>query len=109
MVFSFIGHDIIKSPQENIFFNRDFWKSKPSISKIDSCIKAGDSPSGLDRFAFDATSWAIIEDNPDETVKYLISMDGNDVNKVFNISKIGINLVEEDFEAFCQTFKFLED
>ena len=26
-----------------------------------------------------------------------------------NISKIGINLVEEDFEAFCQTFKLLED
>ena len=81
LVFSFIGHDIIKSQQENIFFNRDFWKSKPSISKIDSCIKAGNSPSDLDRFAFDATSWAIIEDNSDETVKYLISMDGNDVNK----------------------------
>ena len=26
-----------------------------------------------------------------------------------NISKIGINLVDEDFEAFCQTFRLLED
>ncbi len=26
-----------------------------------------------------------------------------------NISKIGINLVEKDFETFCQTFKVLED
>ena len=66
---------------DNIFHNRDFWKTKPSINQVDSCIKAGNSPSELDKFAFDATSWAIIEDNSDETVKYLMSMEGNDVNK----------------------------
>ena len=69
------------SQEENIFHNRDFWKTKPSTNQLDSCIKAGNSASELDRFAFDATSWAIIEDNSDETVKYLMSMEGNDVNK----------------------------
>jgi len=67
--------------EDNIFHNRDFWKTKPSINQVDSCINAGNSPSELDKFAFDATSWAIIEDNSDETVKYLMSMEGNDVNK----------------------------
>jgi ankyrin repeat protein len=81
LIFNFIGLNFIRSQEENIFFDRDFWKSKPSIDKIDSCIEAGHSPSDLDRFAFDATTWAIIEDNSDETVKHLISIDGNDVNK----------------------------
>ena len=79
LIFNFIG--FYQAQEENIFFNRDFWKSKPSIDKVDSCIKAGHSPSDLDKFAFDATSWAIIEDNSDETVIHLMSMEGNDVNK----------------------------
>ena len=68
--------------QNNILLERSFWKEKPSINTIDSCIKAGNNPTELNRFAFDATSWAIIEDNPFETIKYLTSIDGNGVNKI---------------------------
>ena len=67
--------------QENIFLERSFWKKQPNISVIDSCIKAGNDPTELNKFAFDATSWAIIENNPIETIKYLIAIEGNDVNK----------------------------
>ena len=67
--------------QENIFLERSFWKKQPNISIIDSCIKAGNDPTELNKFAFDAASWAIIENNPLETIKYLIAIEGNDVNK----------------------------
>ena len=79
IIFCFFSN--VTAQEKNILHNRDFWKTNPSINQVDSCIKAGNSPSELDKFAFDATSWAIIEDNSDETVKYLMSMEGNDVNK----------------------------
>jgi len=68
--------------QNNILLERSFWKDKPDINTIDSCIRAGNDPTELNQFAFDATSWAIIEDNPFETIKYLTSIDGNGVNKM---------------------------
>ena len=79
IIFCFFSN--VTAQEKNILHNRDFWKTNPSINQVDSCIKAGNSPSELDKFAFDATSWAIIEDNSDEIVKYLMSMEGNDVNK----------------------------
>ena len=67
---------------ENIFLERSFWKKKPSIKKIDSCIFKGNDVSALNKYAFDAVTWAIIEKNSNEIVKYLISKEGNGVNKI---------------------------
>lgn len=67
---------------ENIFLERSFWKKKPSIKKIDSCISKGNDVSALNKYAFDPVTWAIIEKNSNEIVKYLISKEGNGVNKL---------------------------
>ena len=66
--------------EKNILLSREFWKSKPNIEKIDSCIKSGNDVTELNEYAFDAVCWAILEKNSNEVIKYLISKDGNDVN-----------------------------
>ena len=70
------------SQEKNILLSRDFWKSKPSIEKIDSCIIAGNDVAALNKYAFDAVCWAILEKNSNEVIKYLISKEGNEVNKI---------------------------
>ena len=68
--------------EKNILLSREFWKSKPNIEKIDSCINSGNDVTELNEYAFDAVCWAILEKNSNEVIKYLISKDGNDVNKI---------------------------
>ncbi|WP_299365669.1 ankyrin repeat domain-containing protein [Winogradskyella sp.] len=68
--------------ESNIFLNRDYWKSNPSIANINQKIAEGHDIAELNRFAFDAVSWALIEKVDNETVKYLLSKEGNGVNKL---------------------------
>ena len=68
--------------ESNVFHDRAFWKTNPDIATIDKHIAAGHSISSLNQHAFDAVSWALIEKTDNETVKYLLSKKGNDVNKL---------------------------
>ncbi|GGI57237.1 ankyrin repeat domain-containing protein [Winogradskyella haliclonae] len=68
--------------KSNIFHDRDFWKSNPSISDIDSKINQGHDVAELNRSAFDAVSYALIEKVDNKTIKYLLSKKGNGVNKL---------------------------
>ena len=72
---------IAKSQSENIFLSRDFWKKNPNISVIDSCIALGNDITELNSYKFDPVCWAILEKVSIKTLKYLISIDGNGVNK----------------------------
>jgi len=72
---------IAKSQSENIFLSRDFWKKNPNISEIDSCIALGNDITELNSYKFDPVCWAILEKVSIKTIKYLISIDGNGVNK----------------------------
>ena len=67
---------------ENIFLTRDYWKAKPSLEMVKVDIAKGNNPSELDRYDFDAIGWAILENTDDEILKYLLTQDGNDVNKL---------------------------
>ncbi|WP_299439741.1 ankyrin repeat domain-containing protein [uncultured Aquimarina sp.] len=69
------------SAQENVFLDRNYWKSNPTIQQIDKDIASGNDPAELNRFAFDAVSWALIEKVDNQTIKYLLTKKGNDVNK----------------------------
>lgn len=70
------------SQQSNVFHNRAYWKGNPSIADIDQKIKEGNDITSLNRSAFDAVSWALIEKVDNKTVKYLLSKKGNGVNKL---------------------------
>ncbi|WP_299609384.1 ankyrin repeat domain-containing protein [uncultured Aquimarina sp.] len=67
--------------QQNVFLDRAYWKANPTIDQIDKDIANGNDPTELNRFAFDAVSWALIEKVDNTTIKYLLTKKGNDVNK----------------------------
>lgn len=68
--------------QENIFLNRDFWKSQPTIQTIDLKIKEGNDITQANGANFDGVSQAILQSAPNKTIEYAISKKGNDVNKL---------------------------
>ena len=67
---------------ENIFLSRAYWKEKPTLEKVKIDIAEGHNPSELDRYDFDAIGWAILEDTDDEIIKFLLTQEGNGVNKL---------------------------
>ncbi|NRR90713.1 ankyrin repeat domain-containing protein [Winogradskyella undariae] len=68
--------------KENIFLNRDFWGTKPSVETVKAKIKEGNNPSESNKASFDAVVFATLQDTPLETIKFLLSQKGNDVNKL---------------------------
>lgn len=68
--------------QENTLLRRDFWKKKPTIAILESEIKNGNDPTELDVNSFDATTLAINELVSNDVIKYLLNIEGNDVNKL---------------------------
>nr|WP_297917126.1 ankyrin repeat domain-containing protein [uncultured Allomuricauda sp.] len=74
---SFVGNS-----QENIFLSRDYWKANPSIEQIEKDIDSGNDVSQLNAYAFDAVCYAFLEKVDNETIKYLLSKKGNEVNKL---------------------------
>ncbi|GGG39162.1 hypothetical protein GCM10011344_45060 [Dokdonia pacifica] len=67
--------------QNNVFLQRDYWKENPSVEKIKEDIKAGNNPSELNGNAFDAVVYALLENTNENAIKYLLSLEGNDVKK----------------------------
>ncbi|MFD0963953.1 ankyrin repeat domain-containing protein [Pseudofulvibacter geojedonensis] len=68
--------------QENQFLERGFWKEQPSIKTIDQKIAEGNDPTELNRFGFDAVAWALLENVDNNTIKHLLKIKGNGVNKL---------------------------
>ena len=68
--------------QENVLLNRDFWKSNPSIAQVEQAISRGSDPTELNPNMFDAVTYALIKRADNETVKYLLGIKGNEVDKL---------------------------
>jgi len=68
--------------QDNVFLNRDFWKTKPSVDVVTKMIKEGHNPSQANANNFDGVVYAILQQAPFETIVHLLSQKGNDVNKL---------------------------
>ena len=65
----------------NKFLNRDFWKSEPSVLDIKNNIKDGNDPTEKGPSSFDGVAYAIIDNAPLESIKYMLSLEGNPVTK----------------------------
>ncbi|MDO5979072.1 ankyrin repeat domain-containing protein [Flavivirga spongiicola] len=74
--------NILQAQSENIFWERDFWKTNPTIETIEEKVKEGHSATALNPFGFDAVVYAILEKAPNKSIKYLLSKEENDVNKL---------------------------
>ena len=68
--------------QENVFLDRDFWNTNPTVKTIEVKIKEGNNIAEANSNNFDAVVFAILQDAPLETLKYIQSKKGNDVNKL---------------------------
>ncbi|MBC7758214.1 MAG: ankyrin repeat domain-containing protein [Phormidesmis sp. FL-bin-119] len=68
--------------QNNIFLDRTYWKSAPSVASIQEQIQKGNDPAQLNGANYDAVALAISEKAPNESIKFLLSQKGNDVNKL---------------------------
>ncbi len=75
LVFTSMGQD------KNDLLDRSFWKSLPNVEDIKSKVEEGHSPTDMTIFGFDATVYAILENNAIENIQYLLTQ-GNDVNKI---------------------------
>lgn len=71
----------VVSANKNVFLSRDYWKKDPSVAVIKQAVKEGNNPSQLNLNAFDAIVYAILEDVNDASVKYLLSLEGNEIEK----------------------------
>lgn len=80
-VFGGIFQYSLSAQQSNQLLDRGFWKSKPSLAEVNTKIREGNSPTEFTSSMFDATAYAILENNPLSTIKLLIRQ-GNDVNKI---------------------------
>ena len=73
---------ILNAQESNVFLSRDYWKTNPSIEEVKTEIQNGHSISELDRYDFDAVSWAILENVDNTTIKEMILMEGNGAHKI---------------------------
>ena len=67
--------------QDNLLLSRDYWKTNPSVLQVKKAISDGNNPKQLNKYAFDAVVYALLEKTNDNTIKYLLSLEGNDVEK----------------------------
>lgn len=71
--------------KKNIFLDRSFWKSKPTVETVQQKVKEGNDPTQLSRHSFDAIAYALLEPVnvvSDDVIKYLLTLKGNGVNKI---------------------------
>ena len=68
--------------QENLFLERSFWKSNPTITEVEQAIEKGNSISQLNRNMFDAVCYALLEEVDNNTIKHLLNKEGNGVHKI---------------------------
>ncbi|NIJ43693.1 ankyrin repeat protein [Wenyingzhuangia heitensis] len=65
----------------NIFHDRSFWQTQPDVATVKQKIKEGNDAVKQNRAAFDALTFAIMAKAPVETIAYILSLPGNNVNK----------------------------
>lgn len=74
--------------EENVFLDRSFWKENPNLKTVKQKITEGNDATVFNSNAFDATVYALLEKADGEVVKYLLSLEGNPIDKKTHDSRI---------------------
>ncbi len=83
-----LGLSSAKAQNKNTLLQADFWKQNPTVEAVKAEIAKGNNPAALDPRAFDATTMAINNNAPTETIKFLVEQPGNGVGKITHDSRI---------------------
>ncbi|MCF4100369.1 ankyrin repeat domain-containing protein [Gillisia sp. M10.2A] len=67
--------------QENILLERDFWQKQPDLETVQTEVEKGNDPTQLNSNAFDPVVYALLENEKEEVIDYLLSFEGNKVEK----------------------------
>ena len=76
-----ITSQMLIAQESNRFHDRSFWKTSPDVETVKEKIAEGNDPVALTASGFDAVTYAILENTSVETVTFLLSQEGNDINK----------------------------
>ncbi len=68
--------------QKNVFHNPIFWEGKPSIEQLKMEIAKGSSATEAGPYGADAVVYAINANATMETIQFMLSQKGNDINKI---------------------------
>lgn len=69
-------------PDKNVLLNASFWKTAPGEAVVRAEVEKGNDPAEMNRSSFDPVTLAINAGAPNESIRYLLSCKGNDVNKI---------------------------
>lgn len=73
--------------QQNVLLEQSFWKNAPDVTTVKNAIEKGNDPSQFNAATFDPVVLAINAQAPNETIKYLLSQPGNQVDKLTHDSR----------------------
>ncbi|MCG8182584.1 ankyrin repeat domain-containing protein [Tenacibaculum piscium] len=83
LLFSFcIISSLISAQNSNIFLEKDFWETNPTIEIVEQKIKENNNVTALSSNGFDPVTYAILAKAPNATIKHLLLKKGNPVNKL---------------------------
>lgn len=68
--------------QQNTLLDQSFWQKKPDVEAVKAEIATGASPTQSNASGFDPIVLAINASAPTETIKYMLSQPGTDINKL---------------------------
>ena len=74
--------DLGISQTQNVFLDRAFWKTGPTVEEVKQKIAEGNDPTAKTSFNFDGTVYAILENAPIASIKFLLEQDGNEITKI---------------------------
>ncbi|GEQ85127.1 ankyrin repeat-containing protein [Patiriisocius marinistellae] len=71
----------VTAQEGNVFLDRAFWKSNPTLQIVQQKVSDGYDATKLNQNAFDATVYALLEKAETPVIKYLLSLEGNPIEK----------------------------
>ncbi|RNL56128.1 ankyrin repeat domain-containing protein [Pedobacter jejuensis] len=77
--------------QKNSLLESSFWQTKPDVNAVKAEIEKGANPAQFNPSSFDPVVMAINAEAPNETIKFLLSQPGNDVNKLTHDGRIYVH------------------
>ncbi|WP_432412502.1 ankyrin repeat domain-containing protein [Rasiella sp. SM2506] len=81
--------NIVAVAQENnVLLERSFWKGNPNLETVKKKVTEGNDATIFNSNAFDATVYALLEKANKDVVEYLLSLEGNSVDKKTHDSRI---------------------
>ncbi|HSD05961.1 ankyrin repeat domain-containing protein [Flavobacterium sp.] len=79
--FALVASFFVNAQQKNSLLEQSFWKPTTDVAAVQAEIAKGNNPSESNDRAFDAVTFAINNDAPTATIKFLLEQPGNPVTK----------------------------